>query len=263
MAVPGDDEEASDLIVHIGGLDNFRSAFGSDTAFFSGKDWYVSATNGGGSSAQTFEGGDYRFLHLALEMQAGDAVLEWARSVIEDFPGLPTIISTHDFLNPRGERQTGRRMDLALADPGFNNSAEDIWLEFIRETDQVFLVLSGHQPGQAYRVDKNRFGHDVHQVLADFQRRSQAGVDAGEPVGQGLGDGWLREMTFRLDAENPRIEVRTYSPHYGAYASDLPTYAEWYRETEQPDMTDEEFVAADEFTVTLNGWRARFGVPTN
>ena len=97
VAVPGDDEEASDLIVHIGGLDNFRSAFGSDTAFFSGKDWYVSATNGGGSSAQTFEGGDYRFLHLALEMQAGDAVLEWARSVIEDFPGLDLMTCLKPF----------------------------------------------------------------------------------------------------------------------------------------------------------------------
>ena len=35
----------------------------------------------------------------------------------------------------------------------------------------------------------------------------------------------------------------------------------WYGDHEQPDMTDAEFHAADEFVVELEDFRARFGAP--
>jgi hypothetical protein len=262
VAAPDDAPESQQRQTHVGGLDNFRIAFGSDKAFFAGKEWYVSAVNGGGSSAQVFDAGGYQFLHFAFEMHAGDDVIEWARGVIEDYPGLPTIISTHDFLSRQGERFAGR-MDLGLVDPEGNNSAEETWEDLISPNDQIFLVLSGHQPGQARRVDDNDFGHEVHQILADFQLRGQAGVDAGEPLRQGIGDGWHREMTFHLDRESPRIDVRTYSTHYKAYASELERYAEWYKPREQPELTDEEFLSEDEFVIPLKDWRARFGAPVS
>ncbi len=247
---------------HVGGLNNFRGAFGSDTDFFRDKDWYVSGFEGGGSSAQVFTAGGYRFLHLALEMQAGDQVVEWAQGVIDDFPGIPTIISTHDYLNPRGERLFVV-MDLASIDPERNNSAEDLWQEFISKTDQIFMVLSGHQPGQAIRIDQNEYGHEVYQLLANFQWRGQSAVDAGQPEGRAAatGDGWFREMIFHTLGANPRVDVRTYSSYYESYSSELDTYAEWYKEAEQPEMTDEQFLAADEFTIELTDFRSRFGLP--
>ena len=70
--------------MHVGGLSNFRMAFGSDTDFFRGKEWYVSAYEGGGSSAQIFSGGGYKFLHLAFEMHAGDSVIAWAQEIINE-----------------------------------------------------------------------------------------------------------------------------------------------------------------------------------
>ncbi len=261
VALPGERRDPQRPQSHVGGLNNFRTAFGSDTAFFRDKDWYVSGFEGGGSSAQVFDAGGYRFLHLAFEMHAGDDVIAWARGVIDDYAGLPTIISTHDYLNSRGERLPGPSMDLALVDPEHNNSAEEIWRDFISQTDQIFMVLSGHQPGQALRIDTNDFGREVYQILADFQLRGQAGLDAGEALGQGIGDGWHREMTFHLQDENPRVGVRTYSTHYDAYASDLGTYADWYKSREQPEMTNEQFVSADEYTINLKDWRARFGAP--
>ena len=250
---------------HVGGLSHFREAFGSGSDFFRGRPWYVGEFEGGGSSAQVFSAGGYDFLHLALEMQPDDDVLAWAEDVLEGHPGLPTILSTHDFLNPRGERAPSG-MNLKAADPEGHNLAEDVWQELIRESDQIFLVLSGHQAGQAWRVDENDAGHEVVQLLADFQARGQAGLDAGQPRRPNgnavpLGDGWLREMDFYLEADRPRIEVRTYSTHYDAYSSELDTYAAWYREREQPGMTDEEFLAADEFTIELTDFRARFGSP--
>ena len=270
VADPGDVEALAALPpeqrqIHIGGFDAFRDALGADSEFFTGKDWYVSAHNGGSSSAQIFEAGGYRFLNLAFEMQAGDAVLAWAESVLAAYPGLPTIVSTHDFLSPRNERLPSG-MDLASVDPGFNNSAETIWQDFISEHDQVFLVLSGHQAGQGLRVDANDFGHSVYQMLADYQSRGQAGIDAGQPLLGGgrpdvLGDGWLRELNFDLDAAQPRLRVRTYSTHYKAYSSDLPTYAQWYRQWEQPGMSDAEFLAAEDFTLELSDFRERFGAP--
>lgn len=273
-AVPGADTSdpqalaPDQLQVHIGGLDAFRQAFGSDTAFFRDKDWYLSGYNGGGSSAQVFSAGGYRFLHLAFEMQAGDAVLAWAQGVIDANPGLPTLISTHDYLNPRGERLPAGNMNLALVDPGFNNSAEVIWDRFIRKNDQILMVLSGHQLGQATRIDDNDYGHKVYQMLADYQGRGQSALDAGvQPLPNGrpvmIGDGWYREMTFHLGGGNPRVDIRTYSTHYQAYSGELPTYAPWYRSWEQPDMSDTAFLQADEFVLELGDFYARFGEPAH
>jgi hypothetical protein len=259
-AVPG----TEDRQVHVGGLEAFKQALGSDSEFFRDRSWYVSGFKGGTSSAQTFAAGGYRFLHLAFEMHAGDDVLEWAERVLDEHPGLPTIVSTHDYLNARGERRPFATMDLALVDPGYNNDAETIWREFVSRNEEIFMVLSGHQAGQALRVDRNEAGHAVYQMLADFQDRGQAGLDAGQsrqPNGQPapIGDGWYRELKFHLDGEAPRVDVRTYSTHYRAYSSELPNYAQWYREREQPAMSDEEFLRADEFTLELTDFRQRFG----
>ena len=254
--------------MHVGGLSNFRSAFGSDTDFFRDKDWYLSGFEGGGSSAQVFSAGGYRFLHLAFEMQAGDDVVAWAEGVIDEYAGLPTIISTHDYLNVRAERLPTSGMDLALVDPEGNNSAEELWQDFISETDQIFMILSGHQVGQAMRVDRNDQGHEVYQMLADFQARRQAALDAGQPLGPGgtvppSGDGWFREMVFHTRSENPRVDVKTYSSHYDSYSTELDAYAEWYKSREQPEMTDEEFFAADDFMIELSDFRSRFGMPSD
>ena len=70
-------------------VSHLLSAFGEETPFFADQAWYVAAYGGGTSSAQVFEAGGYRFLHVALEMQAGDEVLTWARQVIARHPGLP------------------------------------------------------------------------------------------------------------------------------------------------------------------------------
>ena len=252
--------------IHIGGLEAFKQAFGSDSEFFRDKSWYVGAYEGGTSSAQIFAAGGYRFLHLAFEMHAGDQVLAWAERVLDEHPGLPTIVSTHDYLNPRNERRPSS-MDLALVDPGYNNDAETIWSTFVSRNDQIFMVLNGHQSGQGLRVDRNETGHAVYQMLADYQSRGQAGLDAGQPAGRNgqpapIGDGWYREMTFHLAGDAPRVEIRTYSTHYRAYSSALPSYAQWYKQREQPNMSDEEFLRADEFTLELADFRQRFGSGT-
>lgn len=254
-------------VLHIGGLASFLAAFGADTPFFADKPWYVGSFEGGMSSAQTFEAGGYTFLHLALEMQPGDDVIAWAKSVMARYPSLPTIVSTHDYLSPSAERWAGGFLDLTLVDAENHNSPPQMFEKLIEPSDQIFLVLCGHYHGQAFRVDKNATGMKVYQVLADYQDRGQVGLDAGQPPGgmmggpTGLGDGWLRLLNFDTASDPPTISMRTFSTYYDKYSSELPTYAEWYREHEQPKMTDEEFLAAEEYEIVLEDFRARFGPP--
>lgn len=249
-------------ILHVGGLDNFRSAFGENTDFFRDKPWYVASHNGGANSAQRFSAGGYHFLHIALEMQAGDEVISWVESVLAAHPGLPTIITTHDYLNPSGERQPQALIDLARVDPEYHNSAQQIWDSLFSRHDQIFMVLCGHQKGQSMRVDTNVNGKLVYQVLADYQARGQAGIDAGRAKHHvGIGDGWLRLMQFDFSTEPATIRVKTYSSYFGQFSGAVDDYANWYKAREQPGMSDVEFYAADDFIIRLDDFFERFGKP--
>lgn len=253
-------------MLHIGGLTNFTSVFGAHTPFFKDKAWYVSSFNNGADSAQLFTAGGYTFLNIVLEMQPSDAVLAWAQSVVDAHPGLPTIITTHDYLNQHGERMPAPILDLKQIDPSGHNSAEDMWTKFISRNDQIFMVLCGHHHGQALRIDNNAAGHKVYQVLADYQDRGQAGLDAGQPrTADGriyaIGDGWFRLMTFDIAAAVPTLTVKTYSTHYDVFSDDLAQYAQWYKAAEQPGMSDQQFYQADSYRLELSDFRQRFGEP--
>ena len=254
-----DDIAGSLGVIHPGGLDNFRSVFGADTPFFEDKTWYVASHDGGADSAQIFEAGGYRFLHIGLQFDPPNASLEWADEVIARYPGLPTIISTHDYMDRKGVRQANRLVDGHLVDPIHNNPGM-VWEKFISQNDQIFLVLCGQQHGQAYRVDDNASGNPVWQVLADYQDRGQTAIDAGVkgPIPVGIGDGWMRLMSFDFSDETPRMIVETYSTYYDKMSGETETYADWYKAIEQPEMSDEDFYAADDYAVDLEGFKTRF-----
>ena len=249
-------------VVHPGGLDNFRSVFGADTAFFKDQPWYVGAHDGGADSAQVFEAGGYRFLHIGLQFDPPNASLEWAASVIAQYPGLPTIVSTHDYMSKEGERVPNPIVDGHAVDP-INNSPEMVWEKLISQHDQIFLVLCGHQHGQAWRVDDNAFGNSVWQVLADYQDRGQTAKDAGVqsawPVG--IGDGWMRLMSFDFGKDVPELTVETYSTYYRKQSRDVAEYADWYKAGEKPDLTDEAFHDEDDYVLVMDDFRSRFGTP--
>ena len=251
-------------ILHIGGLDNFRSAFGADSEFFRDKPWYVDHYGGGANSAQVFAAGGYEFLHIAIEMQPPDEVLGWVRGVLARHPGKPAIVTTHDYLSTAGERRPNPIVDLERLDPERHNSAEELWQKLLSQEDPIFLVLCGHQHGQSRRVDLNVHGHEVHQLLADYQSRGQAARDGGAGPGRmgrtpGLGDGWYRLMRFDLGGPVAKLRVTTYSSHYRTTSRELPHYAEWYRAQEQPQASEAEFHAMDDFVLELGDFFERFG----
>ena len=276
VSFPGDPARLAELrgydpdilgMIHIGGLSNFNRVFGAEGEFFADKPWYVSSFNGGANSAQVFSAGGYRFLHIALEMHAPDTALAWAQSVIERFPGLPTIVNTHDYLNTRGERAANPLVDLARIDPDHHNSAEQLFEKLIAPNDQVFMVLCGHHHGQSQRIDDNRAGNKVYQLLADYQSRGQSVLDVDPDLRTShdrpysIGDGWLRLMQFDMGAKVPTLTVSTYSSFYERDSQALPEYAQWYRDIEQPGMSDADFRKADSFVIQLEDFQRRFGKP--
>jgi len=248
-------------VLHVGGLDNFRSVFGSNSPFYKNKPWYIASYKGGSSSAQRFSAGGYTFLHIALEMHPGDRVIDWAKSVMKTNPGIPTIFTTHDYLSINGERKGHPVEDLATVDPDEHNNAQAVWEKLYSQHAQILLVLSGHQYGQSYRVDPNKDGHLVYQILADYQDRRQVSIDYAQNVsekGTKLGDGWLRLMQFNLASEIPTITVKTYSSYYKTFSSEQDNYASWYKSHEHPNLSDVDFLATDDYVLQLTDFNSRF-----
>ena len=259
-AHPPRPELKKDGVRHVGGLTGFQSAFSDKSRFFMNQPWYVASHDGGADSAQIFTAGQCRFLHIGLQYQAPDASLEWAAEVIARYPGLPTIVATHDYLGRDGKRHMNSNPLQSRLDPT-DNDPEMMWEEFVSRHDQIFLVLSGHVGGQGFSVDTNASGNPVYQMMADYQGRGQTVIDAGAER-TAVGDGWLRLLRFDLDGDRPRIGVRTYSTHYGKFASEIPAYAAWYKEHDrQAHLSDADYLKREEFTIELADFHRRFGTP--
>lgn len=263
---PADKIDFKDLstigTLHPGGLSNFRAVFGEHTPFFKGRDWYVGANDGGADSAQVFEAEGYKFLHIGLQFDPPNSSLEWAARMIARYPGVPTIISTHDYLDTKGERRPNFLIDGAKVDPQ-DNSPQMMWDKLISQHDQIFMVLCGHHHGQSLRIDRNAAGNEVYQVLADYQDRGQTAIDAGVKSERPptIGDGWMRLMEFDFTGKVPQVKVRTYSTHYKKQSAQVKQYAKWYRDHEDPGMSDKAFAKEDDFTLTLGDFEKRFGKP--
>jgi hypothetical protein len=183
------------------GTANYVSFFGP--ARFAGRGWYGGADPSGNNSFQLFDGGGVQYLHIALEWRPSVNVtngperdpspIGWAQDIIRRFPGVPTIISTHEHVDDDP--------------PGRSSAGEALWNRLVRRNDQVIMVLNGHfhslsvgsgNDGEYHQVSQNDFGKDVIEVLSDYQ---------DYPNG---GDGWLRIMT--IDPTSDEIRFETYSP---------------------------------------------------
>ena len=103
--------------------------------------------------------------------------------------------------------------------------------------DQVFLVLCGHIHGEAQRTDVVN-GHQVHQLLADYQTRANGG------------NGWLRILEFH-PAER-EIFVKTFSPYLNSYESDANSQFTVLADNLIPEFSSETLLPLF-LTATLTG----------
>jgi hypothetical protein len=135
-----------------------------------------------------FFAGGYKFLNIGLQYVPTAGDLSWAQSIINANPGLPTIISTHDYQDTNGRDSAG------------NN----IWNNLINKpgNSQVFMVLSGHVNGVHQQTSTDVDGKPVLEMLSDYQDMHFTGLQNG-------GD-YLRTLSFNT-AQNT-IHVQTFSP---------------------------------------------------
>lgn len=196
--------------------------FGSSR--YAARSWYVEASGMTGNHAQVFTAGGYRFLHLTLQFEPLDSDLAWARGIMARHPGMPTILSTHSFIQPSS---AGRYVPLqGQAGTADNpaNSGEQVFQKLVRTSPQIFLVMNGHFGGEFHQVSANAFGQPVLELAADYQGRVNGG------------DGWMRLLEFHPAAGE--VRVQTYSPKLDQFERD----------------------ADSEFTLPFD-FRERFGEP--
>nr|VFJ90507.1 MAG: Calcineurin-like phosphoesterase [Candidatus Kentron sp. LFY] len=138
------------------------------------------------------------FMVITLEFMPRDEAIAWADKVIDAYPDHRCIVLTHGFLDTRANRNLHEG---SYAIQG--NTAQAIWDKFLKRHKNIFLVLCGHDHGEARRTDKGEHGNLVHQVMANYQFFEKGG------------NGWMRVLHFH--PEEDRIQFRTYSPVLNQY----------------------------------------------
>ncbi|MBN1941837.1 MAG: DNRLRE domain-containing protein [Phycisphaerae bacterium] len=174
-------------------ISSFQTYLGASR--YTGESWY-----GGGSSDnlchyQTFSAGGYDFLHLNLTFEPTSSHLSWAQGVINANPGVPTIVTTHGYIDVGGYRIV---------------EGAPIWEDLINNNSQIFMALCGHMHGEYQQISTNAAGGNVIEMLSNYQDYPEGGM------------GYLRKIEF--DVPNSRINVRTYSPSLDAYLKDDDSY---------------------------------------
>lgn len=137
---------------------------------------------------QLFSASGMDFIALNLQYNPPADVLSWADNVLSTYPNRRAIISTHAYIQSSGEWVVGGPI---------------IWREAVVPHNNVFLVLCGHELGQAEKIDNLDNKRTVYQLLSDYQGFAEGG------------DGYLRIMKF-APSQNT-IHVTTYSPYLNKY----------------------------------------------
>jgi hypothetical protein len=205
-----------------GGSTNYNTYFGYSR--FSGQSWYGGAyQNINTNSYQLFTGGLDDYLIFHFQYQPSTQVLAWANSTIASYPNRRVIVTTHDYMNTDGSRTA---------------TGNNIWDKFVKpHSDQVFLVLCGHNHGENEKIDQVN-GHTVYQLLADYQARSNGG------------NGWLRILEFHPSDDD--IVVKTYSPYLSQYEIDADSnFILSYDMTGTPVVTPDFTISANPSTLPV------------
>jgi len=135
-----------------------------------------------------FEVSGVKFLVLSLSWRISNPGIAWARQVIANNPSLPVILANHQMLN----------IDSDGVSPLETDYGKMLWDTLIKDNDQIFMTLNGHNHGAAYLQKYNNFGNEVHQMVVDYQ---------GEYEG---GNSLMR--LYEVDFTNNKIDVLSFSP---------------------------------------------------
>lgn len=114
------------------------------------EDGYVRHHANGADCAQLFTAGQFTFLHIGLQYHAPDSSLQWAGDLLQRYPHLPVIVTTHDYLRRDGSVGVNAQpfhCKMGQAD----NSSQLFCDKFISKNDQishVTLMLDSERQGR-------------------------------------------------------------------------------------------------------------------
>ena len=117
------------------------------------------------SEYHIFEAEGQKYLVLALAWRADDETLAWAQNVLDAHKDLPTILTSHEVTNIDADG------DVFLSE----SYGRKLFSQLVAPNDQVFMTLGGHHHGAGYVIEQNNAGHDVVNVLQDYQMAYQGG----------------------------------------------------------------------------------------
>jgi Concanavalin A-like lectin/glucanases superfamily/Calcineurin-like phosphoesterase len=119
-----------------------------------------------------------KILILSLDWRASNSTLVWANNLLQQqYPNTPTILVSHEFLHPSDTSSAVER----------TTYGQSLWDNFVKSNDNIFMVLCGHISASRHLTSANNYGHDVHQILVNFQS-----LHAG-------GNGYMRVVEWEWD----------------------------------------------------------------
>ena len=161
-----------------------------------------------------FDAWGHRFIVICLEWGPLDSTIDWAESVLDNYPDRYAILVTHAYMNNDDLRYdydqyggTQEHNPHSYTTPGPVNDGEELWQKLVNDYNFV-LTLNGHVigDGTGYRVDTNSLGNAVHQMLVNYQWPIR------EPLG---GEGYMRLLEFQPDGRT--VVAKSYSPIYNDF----------------------------------------------
>jgi hypothetical protein len=150
----------------------------------------------------------YLMLNLELDVPGGKAgtvfnAIQWAQNVIDVYPGMATIVTTHVFEGS----EFGPPNDPYMFGFGHNDQIE-VFDKLIKDNSQIFMVLSGHTSEDTHQVRLNTFGEPVFQMVTDYNKWLGT-----------AGDGFFRLL--EIDEEAGQVRVETYSALLDQFRTDV------------------------------------------
>ncbi|KAF0095297.1 MAG: Metallophosphoesterase [Puniceicoccaceae bacterium 5H] len=241
-----------------GGNAKTRETFLNDyfhTEFYEAWPTFGGAMNAGemDNTYHLFTAGGIDWIVIALEWGPRDSTIEWANSILAQYPNRKAILVTHAYMNNNDLRydisDTEHPQDYnphVYNTEGGVNDGEELWQKLVK-THNFVLTVNGHVlgDGAGFRIDANDAGQDVAQMLVNYQMRSLGG------------EGYLRLLTINPDSS---VDVKSYSPIYDSYLTaqdqeftfDLDIHPEDANENGTADYYDE---ALDSDMDGLNNYR--------
>lgn len=161
---------------------------------FSNGSTHCGASDSGYNNCFTFRGGKQKFLLLALDWRISEETVQWAQQKLDEFAGVPTIIATHEIL-------TSANGNTAVNDAAqITSYGQYLWDALIKNNDQIFMTLNGHNWPSGRVTMHNQSGREVFMHLVNYQDRFFSG------------SGMIR--LYEFDLYHNTIDVKTFSPYW-------------------------------------------------